>query len=40
MTQDRDFRDYLQNILDALEKIERFTSGIRLEEFSAADRRL
>ena len=38
MTQDRDFRDYLQDILDAIGKIERFTSGMSLEEFSAEDK--
>jgi len=38
MTQDRDLRDYLQDILDALEKIERFTSGMSLKEFSGDDK--
>lgn len=36
--EERDFLDYLADILDAMEKVGRFTQGITFEEFSADDR--
>ncbi len=38
MKRERDFLDYLADILDAMDKVRQFTGGMTLEEFSADDR--
>ena len=36
MTSKREFVDYLRDMLDAIEKIERFTRGMTDEQYNAA----
>lgn len=36
----REFIDYVQDIIDAIDKIEEFTQGITLEQFSKDDKTL
>ncbi len=38
MTPKREYIDYLNDILDAIEKIERFTLGMDFEQFSSDDK--
>lgn len=38
MTPKREFRDYLQDILGAIEKIEQFTADMTFEQFAADDK--
>lgn len=40
MTGDRDYRDYLQDILESIDKIEVFVEGQSLELFSANDEKV
>ena len=38
MKRERDFLDYLTDILDAMDKVRRFTEGMTFEEFAADDK--
>jgi uncharacterized protein with HEPN domain len=38
MTPRREFRDYLQDILETMDKVERFIGGMTFEQFLADDR--
>jgi len=38
MTPERAYTDYLRDILDAVEKVAKFTEGISFEQFAADDR--
>ena len=38
MRHKRDYADYLRDIMDAIEKVERFTEGMDLRQFSADDK--
>ena len=38
MKRERDFLDYLADILDVMDKVGRFTEGMSFEEFSADER--
>jgi hypothetical protein len=38
MTPRREFRDYLQDILETMDKVERFIKGMTFEQFLADDR--